>query len=114
LDLLTKESMHLIILTNMQKSIKKIIIGIACGMLFATIGFVLFTLLMYCVSDTNSGIFSDVSRSIHDYFSVFSYALGIVGAIFGAIILLEFIGMFFWSGFWLSEKMFFRIDFKKS
>ncbi|MDR1729616.1 MAG: hypothetical protein LBR52_03040 [Prevotellaceae bacterium] len=90
---------------------KKIIIEIVCGILFATIGFVLFALLMRYVSGSDGGIFSDFSNTIRDYFSVFSYGLGVAGAIFGAISLIELIGMFFWSGFWISERFF--LDFFK-
>jgi len=89
---------------------KNIIIKIVCGILFSIIGFALFTILMNYVSGAGNNISFDFMRSVQNYFSAFSYGLGVVGAIFGAVILIEIIGIFFLSGFWISEKMFFRKD----
>jgi hypothetical protein len=44
-------------------------------------------------------------KPISNYFFAFSYGLGIVGIVFGAIILAGIVGLFFLSGFWVSEKI---------
>ena len=84
---------------------KNIIIKIVCGILFSIIGFAFFSLLMNYVSGANNSISFDLMKSIYNYFFAFSYGLGVVGNVFGVVILMEIIGIFFWSGFWISEKM---------
>ena len=91
----------------MRKKTKNIIIKIVFGILFSIIGFALFAVLMNYVPGGNSSIPFDFTSLFNDYFSVFSYGLGVVGIIFGVVILIEIISIFFLSGFWISEKMLF-------
>ncbi len=92
---------------------KNIIIKIVCGILFSIMGFSAFTVMMEYASGSN-GISFDFMSLIYNYFFVFSYGLGVVGTIFGAAILTGIIGIFFLSGFWISDKMLFQISMRKS
>jgi len=86
---------------------RNIIIKIVFGILFSIIGFALFTVLMNYIPGASDSISFDFTILINNYFSVFSYGLGVIGIVFGAVILVEIIGIFFLSGFWISEKMLF-------
>ena len=92
---------------------KNIIIKIVFGILFSMIGFAVFTTLTDYVSRANNDISFDFIRHIHNYFFAFSYGLGVIGTIFGAVILMGIIGIFFLSGFLVSEKMLFQINIRK-
>jgi len=96
----------------MQK-MKNIIIKIACGILFSITGFTILTLSISYVSESRNDILNFV-KPIYNYFFAYSYGLGVVGIIFGAIILAVIIGIFFLSGFWVSGKMLFQIHRKLS
>jgi hypothetical protein len=95
----------------MQK-MKNIIIKIACGILFSITGFAILTISMSYVSESRNDILNFM-EPVYNYFLAYSYGLGVVGTILGAIILAGIIGIFFLSGFWVSGKMLFQIHIRK-
>jgi uncharacterized membrane protein len=82
---------------------KNIIVKIVSGLLFSGIGFASLILLTdyVCRPIKNDNII----HPIHTYFFAFSYGLGIIGTIFGIIILGAILLLFFFLGYWTSGKM---------
>jgi hypothetical protein len=82
---------------------KNIIVKIVSGTLFSGIGFMSLILLTdyVCRPIKNDTIINPINT----YFFAFSYSLGIIGTIFGIIILGAILILFFYLGYWFTGKM---------
>jgi len=89
---------------------KNIIVKIVSGFLFSVIGIVISTtFLSYILSIIYKDTPSNIIELIRSYLLSFSYGLGNFGIFLGTIVLTGIIGMFFFLGFWICEKIIFYI-----